>query len=90
MDFYCNFGGFFKDTEKKPLLLVVYKILQRQLHPDRFSLKHQEEKDISEKWSALGKINYFIRYLVALPYAERLTDGFFRFLCAFYNPIDIY
>ncbi len=42
----------------KSSLFLEYKQLQRQLHPDRFTLKPEQEKINSELWSALGKKHY--------------------------------
>jgi len=58
IDYFTVFGlekSFSVDTHD---LAQVYKNLQRQLHPDRFSLKPQEEKEISETWSALVNNGY--------------------------------
>ncbi|XP_023334505.1 iron-sulfur cluster co-chaperone protein HscB, mitochondrial-like isoform X1 [Eurytemora carolleeae] len=58
LDYFSIFGlekSFALDTAE---LSRVYKGLQRQLHPDRFSLKPEEEKDISEHWSSIVNNGY--------------------------------
>ena len=39
-------------------LAKTYKALQRQLHPDLFSLKSKEEQDLSAEWSSLVNDGY--------------------------------
>jgi len=55
------------------LLAQVYKSLQRQLHPDKFSLKSTEDKQLSDTWSSLVNDGYN-SLLKPLPRALYLLD----------------
>ena len=45
-------------------LAKTYKALQRQLHPDLFSLKSKEEQDLSAEWSSLVNDGYKVVHTI--------------------------
>ena len=60
-DYFAAFGigrTFAVDTAE---LSRTYKALQKQLHPDLFSLKSEEEQEVSLEWSSLVNDGYKVR-----------------------------
>jgi len=60
IDHFKLFGveqSFEQDTAH---LAKIYKDFQRKVHPDKFSLKSEEEKQISEEWSPIINEAHFV------------------------------
>ena len=58
LDYFSTFGIERSFALDPALLAKTYKALQRQLHPDLFSLKSKEEQDFSAEWSSLVNDGY--------------------------------
>ena len=58
LDHFSTFGIERSFALDPALLAKTYKALQRQLHPDLFSLKSKEEQDLSAEWSSLVNDGY--------------------------------
>ena len=66
LDYFSTFGierSFAVDPTR---LTKTYKALQRQLHPDLFSLKSKEEQDLSAEWSSLVNDGYKVTQIFSL------------------------
>ena len=66
LDHFSTFGierSFAVDPAR---LTKTYKALQRQLHPDLFSLKSKEEQDLSAQWSSLVNDGYKVTQISCL------------------------
>ena len=66
LDYFSTFGierSFAVDPAR---LTKTYKALQRQLHPDLFSLKSKEEQDLSAQWSSLVNDGYKVTTIFSL------------------------
>ena len=58
LDYFSAFGIERSFAVDPALLAKTYKALQRQLHPDLFSLKSKEEQEVSAEWSSLVNDGY--------------------------------
>ena len=58
LDYFSTFGIERSFSLDPALLSKTYKALQRQLHPDLFSLKSKEEQEVSAEWSSLVNDGY--------------------------------
>ena len=58
LDYFSTFGIERSFALDPALLAKTYKALQRQLHPDLFSLKSKEEQEVSAEWSSLVNDGY--------------------------------
>ena len=70
-DYFAAFGivrTFAVDTAD---LSRTYKALQKQLHPDLYSLKSEEEQAVSLEWSALVNDGYKVRQSFLVHYSNR-------------------
>ena len=64
LDYFSTFGierSFAVDPTR---LTKTYKALQRQLHPDLFSLKSKEEQALSAEWSSLVNDGYKVTQML--------------------------
>ena len=58
LDHFSTFGIERSFALDPALLAKTYKALQRQLHPDLFSLKSKEEQELSAEWSSMVNDGY--------------------------------
>jgi len=82
LDHFSTFGIERSFALDSALLAKTYKALQRQLHPDLFSLKSKEEQELSAEWSSLVNDGYkvdvqthFVGTCNNLPSCEGATEA---------------